>query len=121
MGSIQSAVKRSEGGVRADGVDNEVHRSPCEALDAEDALVDALCLARCNHLVCIDSNLSIFVALNNPEICLHALNNVLPDGWEELSQAPIIKVHEAYKVVFNPMVFVRSGPSAATELLGARK
>merc|ERR1719329_1677799 len=28
---IRSGVKRSEGGVRDDGIDDEVHRSPCEA------------------------------------------------------------------------------------------
>ena len=28
--------RRSRGGVRADGIDNEVHRSPCQAVDAEE-------------------------------------------------------------------------------------
>ena len=31
----QKNPRRSRGGVRADGIDNEVHRSPCEAVDAE--------------------------------------------------------------------------------------
>ena len=88
-------MKRSQGGVREDGVDNEamrcircilfgfasccielhnrvcesssvqVHRNPCVEADAEDALIDALCLSRCQHLVCVDSNLAIYVALLN--------------------------------------------------------
>ena len=33
---IHGFARRSRGGVRADGIDNEVHRSPCEAVDAED-------------------------------------------------------------------------------------
>merc|ERR1712061_943584 len=113
--------KRSVGGVREDGEDNEVHRSPCEALDAEDALVDAICLSKCNDLVCIDSNLAIFVALTNPAIRVHALNTILPDGWEDLATNPDAPVYEAYTVIYDPMVFIRSGPSAATELVGSKK
>jgi len=119
--SCRSGVKRSEGGVRADGVDNEVHRSPCQASDAEDALIDALCLSRCEDFVCIDSNVAIFVALTNPDIGLHPLNDILPEGWEEESARPTEVVYEAYEVVFKPMVFIRKGPSAATELLSAKK
>ncbi|CAJ1338833.1 unnamed protein product, partial [Effrenium voratum] len=98
-----------------------VHRSPCAEADAEDALLDALCLARCQELVCVDSNLSIFVALRNPQIRLHALSSILPEGWEEAANSPADLVHESYEVVFAPMVFVRKGPSTATELLGARR
>eukprot|EP00439_Symbiodinium_sp_Y106_P070576 s3234_g12.t1 len=114
-------VKRSPGGVREDGIDNEVHRSPCAEADAEDALIDALALSRCQHLVCVDSNLAIYVALLNPEIQLHALSSILPEGWEEAAERPGEVVHASYEVVFAPMVFVRKGPSTATELLGARK
>uniref|UniRef100_A0A7S4QMR3 Uncharacterized protein n=1 Tax=Alexandrium monilatum TaxID=311494 RepID=A0A7S4QMR3_9DINO len=118
---LRSGVKRSVGGVREDGVDNEVHRNPCEVADAEDALIDAICLARCQDLVCIDSNVSIFVALTNPDIRVHPLNSILPEGWEEAADRPDETVHAAYRVVFKPMVFVRGGPSAACELLGAKK
>ncbi|CAE7440744.1 kmo [Symbiodinium sp. CCMP2456] len=114
-------VKRSPGGVREDGIDNEVHRSPCAEADAEDALIDALALSRCQHLVCVDSNLAIYVALLNPEMQLHALSSILPEGWEEAAERPEEVVHASYEVVFAPMVFVRKGPSTATELLGARK
>lgn len=113
-------VKRSEGGVREDGVDNEVHRSPCEVRDAEDCLIDTLCLARCADLVCIDSNLPIFVSLYNPLIRIHALNTLLPEGWEEEARSPG-PLPAAYRVCHHPCVFVRAGPSAATELLGAKK
>uniref|UniRef100_A0A7S1WFS0 Uncharacterized protein n=1 Tax=Alexandrium catenella TaxID=2925 RepID=A0A7S1WFS0_ALECA len=118
---LRSGVKRSQGGVREDGVDNEVHRNPCEVTDAEDALIDALCLSRCQDLVCIDSNVSIFAALTNPDLRLHPLNTILPEGWEEAADHPAETVHAAYRVAYKPMVFVRGGPSAATELLGARK
>jgi len=117
----RSGVKRTEGGLREDGVDNEVHRSPCEAQDAEDALIDALCLARCSDLVCIDSNLSIFVALTNPEIRLHPLNSILPLGWEEEAERPTEPVYQSYEVICKPCVFLRKGPSAASELMGAKK
>ncbi|CAK9026014.1 Hypothetical protein SCF082_LOCUS17317 [Durusdinium trenchii] len=117
----RDGVKRSVGGVREDGVDNEVHRNPCAEADAEDALVDALCLAKCEELICVDSNLSIFAALKNPRLRLHALSSILPEGWEEDAAQPEEPVHESYEVVFAPMVFVRKGPSTATELLGARK
>jgi len=117
----RAGVKRSEGGLRPDGVDNEVHRSPCEAVDAEDALVDALCLCRCQDLVCIDSNLPIFAAMTSPEVRLHPLNGILPDGWEEDSRSPPEPVHAKYEVVHKQMVFIRSGPSAACELLGAKR
>ena len=39
--------------MRPDGVDDEVHRSPCQKEDAEDAMLDALCLSQCTDLVCI--------------------------------------------------------------------
>ena len=112
-------VKRSSGGQRADGTDNEVHRGLCEELDAEDALVDALCLARCEELICVDSNLSIFAMLWNPELRLHAFTQLLPESWEEEAESPVEVVYESYEVVFEPMVFVRQGPSTATQLLGA--
>ena len=112
-------VKRSEGGVREDGTDNEVHRGPCGEWDAEDALVDALCLARCQELIGVDSNLSIFAALWNPELRLHAFTDVLPEGWEEEASSCPELVYDCYEVVFEPMVFVRQGPSTATQLLGA--
>ncbi|CAE7245669.1 kmo [Symbiodinium pilosum] len=117
----RSEVKRSQGGVREDGVDNEVHRNPCVEADAEDALIDALCLSRCQHLVCVDSNLAIYVALLNPSIQLHALSSILPEGWEDAAGVPEEDVYASYEVVFAPMVFVRKGPSTATELMGARK
>ena len=58
----------------------KVHRSPCVEADAEDALIDALLLARCQHLLCVDSNLAIYVALLNPDIQLHALSSILPEA-----------------------------------------
>merc|ERR1711862_104761 len=76
---------------------------------------------QCTDLVCIDSNLSIFVALTNPEIQLYPLNSILPYGWEEIANNPVEPVHAAYEVLCNPMVFIRQGPSAASELLGAKK
>ena len=57
-----------------------MHRSPCAEADAEDALIDALALSRCQHLVCVDSNLAIYVALLNPEMQLHALSSILPEA-----------------------------------------
>ena len=117
----RDGVKRSSGGVREDGVDNEVHRNPCVEADAEDALVDALCLAQCQELICVDSNLSIFAALKNPKLLLHALSSILPETWEEDAAFPSEAIYESYEVIFSPMVFVRKGPSTATELLGARK
>lgn len=49
----REGVKRSRGGVRPDGIDDEVHRSPCEKTEAEDALLDALCLSQCTDLVAL--------------------------------------------------------------------
>mmetsp|Transcript_26966 Transcript_26966/g.48011 ORF Transcript_26966/g.48011 Transcript_26966/m.48011 type:complete len:370 (-) Transcript_26966:21-1130(-) len=119
---VREGVKRSEGGVREDGVDNEVHRSPCEASDAADVLVDALCLARCSDLVCIDSNVAIFVALLSPSLQLHPLNGVLPFGWEAVASAAQEDrlAARSWEVVFRPQVFVRSGPSIAHPNLGLR-
>lgn len=113
----RDGVKRSCGGIRADGVVNEVHRSPCEVSDAEDALVDALCLARCTDLVCMDSNLSIFVTLTNPDIRIHAVSDRFPTGWEETASAPSEPVAEMYKIVCRDAVFVSDGPSEACKLL----
>lgn len=121
-GTIQlccrEGVKRSKGGVRADGVDDEVHRSLCEPKDAEDALVDAICLSRCEDLLCIDSNLSISVSLLNPQIRLHALSSLLPPGWEEISAHPREPVYSGYRVVRDPGMFVAELPSTASELIG---
>ena len=105
---------------------HEVHRNPCVEDDAEDALLDALCLAKCEELICVesglksaqkvssmivssplyfgswtcisfvtserpigparlqrkDSNLSIFAALQNPRLRLHALTSILPEVWK---------------------------------------
>ena len=36
---------------------HEVHRNPCVEDDAEDALLDALCLAKCEELICVESGL----------------------------------------------------------------
>lgn len=62
----------------------KVHRNPCAEADAEDALVDALCLAKCEELICVDSNLSIFAALKNPRLRLHALSSILPEAVETI-------------------------------------
>lgn len=113
----RSGVKRSVGGVKEDGQDNEVHRSPCEVVDAEDALVDALCLRLCHDLVCIDSNVALFVAVTNPKIGLHPLNRTLPAGWSEEAADPQEPVHESYTVLREEAVFVQSGPSLAFKLL----
>ena len=105
---------------------HEVHRNPCVEDDAEDALLDALCLAKCEELICVesglksvqkvssmivssplyfgswtcicfvtserpigparlqrkDSNLSIFAALQNPRLRLHAITSILPEVWK---------------------------------------
>eukprot|EP00435_Cladocopium_sp_Y103_P042555 s454_g11.t2 len=111
-------VKRSRGGVRPDGIDNEVHRSPCEALDAEDALLDALCLSQCTDLVCIDSNLSIFVCMLNPKIRVHPMSHPVPPGWEEKASYPTEPVFSSYRVVWSPGIFVSALPSTASEIVG---
>lgn len=116
----RSGVKRSDGGVREDGIDNEVHRRPCEVQDAEDVLIDSLLLSRCEDLICIDSNVAIFAALYNPELRLHAFCNALPDDWEELSCHPRGTVYDTYRVVGGHSVFVSELPSAASELIGAK-
>lgn len=36
---------------------HQVHRNPCVEDDAEDALLDALCLAKCEELICVESGL----------------------------------------------------------------
>mmetsp|Transcript_7503 Transcript_7503/g.17236 ORF Transcript_7503/g.17236 Transcript_7503/m.17236 type:complete len:426 (+) Transcript_7503:358-1635(+) len=114
----REGVKRSRGGVRPDGIDNEVHRSPCEAADAEDALVDSICLSRCTDLVCIDSNLSIFVSMLNPRIHIHAMSDAVPPGWEEKASYPTEPVYSSYRVAWNPGVFISALPSSAAELVG---
>lgn len=111
-------VKRSRGGVRPDGIDNEVHRSPCEALDAEDALLDALCLSQCTDFVCIDSNLSIFVSMLNPKIRVHPMSHPVPPGWEEKASYPSEPVFSSYRVVWSPGIFVSALPSTASEIVG---
>ncbi|CAE7660922.1 kmo [Symbiodinium sp. CCMP2592] len=114
----RDGVKRSRGGVRPDGIDNEVHRSPCEAVDAEDALVDAMCLSKCTDLVCIDSNLSIFVSMLNPRIHIHAMSDAVPPGWEERANYPREPVYSSYRVAWNPGLFLSAFPSTAAEIVG---
>eukprot|EP00913_Durusdinium_trenchii_P010815 g10144.t1 len=111
--------------VREDGVDNEVHRNPCAEADAEDALVDALCLAKCEELICVDSNLSIFAALKNPRLRLHALSSILPEGWEEDAAQPEEPVHESYeacnKQKFDEAIEAwKSAASTARQLAGKK-
>jgi len=114
----REGVKRSRGGVRSDGIDNEVHRSPCRETDAEDALVDALCLSKCTDLVCIDSNLSIFVSMLNPQIRIRAMSHAVPPGWEEKAAYPSVAVFSSYRVVWRPGVFLSALPSTASEIVG---
>ncbi|CAJ1326779.1 unnamed protein product [Effrenium voratum] len=97
----REGVKRSRGGVRSDGIDNEVHRSPCRETDAEDALVDALCLSKCTDLVCIDSNLSIFVSMLNPQIRIRAMSHAVPPGWEEKAAYPSVAVFSSYRITWS--------------------
>eukprot|EP00913_Durusdinium_trenchii_P028549 g26776.t1 len=108
---------RSRGGVRPDGIDDEVHRSPCEKTEAEDALLDALCLSQCTDLVCIDSNLSIFVSMLNPQIRVHPMSDAVPPGWEEKASYPTEPVFSSYRVVWNPGLFVSALPSTASEIV----
>lgn len=114
----REGVKRSRGGVRADGIDNEVHRSPCEAVDAEDAFLDSLCLSKCSDLVCIDSNLSIFVSMLNPQIRVHPMGHAVPPGWEEKASHPTEAVFTSYRVVWSPGIFISALPSTAAEIVG---
>ncbi|CAE7847375.1 kmo [Symbiodinium microadriaticum] len=117
----RDGVKRSRGGVRPDGIDNEVHRSPCEAVDAEDALVDAMCLSKCTDLVCIDSNLSIFVSMLNPRIHIHAMSDAVPPGWEERANYPREPVYSSYRVAWNPGLFLSDRRTRKLMMKEARK
>mmetsp|Transcript_86611 Transcript_86611/g.279671 ORF Transcript_86611/g.279671 Transcript_86611/m.279671 type:complete len:163 (-) Transcript_86611:96-584(-) len=74
------------------------------------------------HCASLDATTwSIFAALTNPALRLHPLNGILPEGWEQAAAFPDEVVYREYKVAYSPMVFVRSAPSAASELLGARR
>lgn len=65
---VRDAVRRTEGGV-AGGAMNEVHNQPgCGLQEARDALLDALCLAECDVVIHVDSNVALSVAYMNCDL-----------------------------------------------------
>ena len=65
---VRDDVRRTAGGV-AGGAMNEVHNQPgCGLREAQDALLDALCLAECDVMVHVDSNVALSVAYMNADL-----------------------------------------------------
>jgi hypothetical protein len=82
-----SGSPTDDGALGADCV-AQVHQRAARAEDAccdprlgVQALVDALCLARCAHLVHAQSNLALAVAYLNPDLPLH---HVTGHAWRGL-------------------------------------
>lgn len=79
---VRQGVQRVAGGLNDDGTLNEVHiKSPhnprCTVEDAVDVVADAMLLARCGHVLHMDSNVSTAVGLINPSAKMLHMVDVL--------------------------------------------
>jgi len=105
----RTGVRRVEGGMRPDGISNEVHRIPSSVQDAVDALADCICLSHCDMLLHIDSSVAIFAAIWNPELLLCKVGGPISPDCPIRHGKP-----QYFKVVHYPFVFVRLEPTVAS-------